>query len=134
MRTNPDSQNDDALLDALLCDESWQSADAAFKQRALQAFRVRQRTRRVTRWAGGVAILAVAMFVTVHWLHAPVTAPRKVIFASSLIAKPLSGPRHLTDEELVASFPRGSCFIAEVDGKKQLVFVDPKMEQTYLAR
>jgi hypothetical protein len=43
-------------------------------------------------------------------------------------------PRRLTDEELVAAFPKGSCFIAEVDGKKELVFLDPKVQRTYVAR
>ena len=43
-------------------------------------------------------------------------------------------PRHLTDAELVAAFPKGSCFIAEVDGRKELVFLDPQVERTYVAR
>ena len=43
-------------------------------------------------------------------------------------------PRYLTDQELVAKFPKGSCFIAEVDGKKELVFLDPKVKRTYVAR
>ena len=33
--------------------------------------------------------------------------------------------RELNDEELLAIFPEGSCFIAEVNGKKTLVFSDP---------
>jgi hypothetical protein len=40
----------------------------------------------------------------------------------------------LTDAELVAAFPKGSCFIAEVDGKKELVFFDPKVEHACVAR
>jgi hypothetical protein len=43
-------------------------------------------------------------------------------------------PRHLTDQDLVAAFPKGSCFIAEVDGRKELVFFDPEVERTYVAR
>jgi hypothetical protein len=33
-----------------------------------------------------------------------------------------------------APFPKGSCFIAEVDGKKELVFFDPKVERDFVAR
>ena len=36
MRTNTDPERDDALLDAMLCDESWQAASAAFKAEALR--------------------------------------------------------------------------------------------------
>ena len=35
---------------------------------------------------------------------------------------PIEG--ELNDQELVALFPEGSCFIAEVNGKKKLVFSD----------
>ena len=38
-------------------------------------------------------------------------------------------PRYLTDGELLALFPNGSCFLAEVDGKKELIFLDPEVER-----
>jgi hypothetical protein len=34
----------------------------------------------------------------------------------------------LTDEQLIASFPPNSCFLAEVDGRQVLVFTDPQVE------
>ena len=37
----------------------------------------------------------------------------------------------LTDEQLVALFPAGSCFIAEVNGQKKLVFVDPEVQRQF---
>jgi len=54
--------------------------------------------------------------------------------AHAEVPKAPDKPRRLTDKELVAAFPKGSCFIAEVDGKKELVFLDPKLERTYVAR
>ncbi len=39
-----------------------------------------------------------------------------------------------SDEELLALFPRGSCILAEIDGRKELVFLDPKLERLYLSR
>lgn len=42
-------------------------------------------------------------------------------------AKPLPPeiPR-LSDQELLALFPKGSCAIADLDGRKQLIFFDRK--------
>jgi hypothetical protein len=134
MRTNVDPENEDTLLDALLRDENWQAASAGFKEEALRTFRVRRRTRRLTRWTASAATLAAAVVCAAYWLRMPATAPRKVMMASVLVPQPTPDPRPLTDAELVASFPKGSCFIAEVDGKKQLIFVDPKVERTYVAR
>jgi len=37
----------------------------------------------------------------------------------------------LTDEQLLAFFPADSCFIAEVDGRKILVFRNPELRQEY---
>ena len=37
----------------------------------------------------------------------------------------------LTDEQLLAFFPADSCFIAEVDGRKILVFRSPELRQKY---
>ncbi len=37
------------------------------------------------------------------------------------------------DDALLAAFPRGSCFIAEVDGKKELIFFNPQLKRTYVA-
>ena len=134
MRTNSDPERDDALLDAMLQDETWQTASAAFKAEALRTFRARQRVRRLTRWAGSVAALAAVTAGVVHWSGRPAAPPRQVAMAHTEVPKAPDKPRRLTDEELVAAFPKGSCFIAEVDGKKELVFLDPKAERTYVAR
>jgi hypothetical protein len=37
----------------------------------------------------------------------------------------------LTDEQLLAFFPADSCFIAEADGRKILVFRNPELRQKY---
>jgi hypothetical protein len=134
MRTNPDPEREDALLDAALRDETWQAASTAFKAEALRTFRTRQRVRRLTRWAGSVAALAAVLAGLAHWVGRPVPAPRQVMVALTQAPKAPDKPRHLTDQDLVAAFPKGSCFIAEVDGRKELVFFDPEVERTYMAR
>lgn len=39
--------------------------------------------------------------------------------------------RELNDEELLAIFPEGSCFMAEVNGRKTLVFHDPAVRAKF---
>jgi hypothetical protein len=133
MRMNADPERDDALLDAMLGDESWQAASATFKAEALRTFHVRQRVRRLTRWAGSMAVLAAAIAVTAQWIGRPRAVPRQVMLANIQVPKAPEKPRGLTDAELLAAFPKGSCFIAEVDGQKQLVFFDRELEHRYVA-
>jgi hypothetical protein len=130
---NADPERDDALLDAMLQDENWQTASAAFKAEALRTFRVRQRIRWLTRWAGSVAVLAAVIAGAAHWFGPRATAPRPIMVAHIEVPKAPDQPRHLTDAELVAAFPRGSCFIAEVDGQKELIFFNPDLKRTYVA-
>ena len=130
MRTNPDFKRDEPLLEAMLADEDWQAANADFKAAAMRTFRVRQRVRRLTRWAGSVVALAAVIAGSVSWFRLRPAAPPPVMVAHLASPKAPTSERRLTDAELVAAFPKGSCFIAEVDGKKQLIFVDREVERT----
>ncbi len=134
MRTEPDPEREDALLNAVLGDETWQAVSTAFKAEALRTYRVRQRVRRLSRWAGSVAGLAALVAGVAHWSSRPPATPRPITMAHINTPRPPAISRHLTDAELVAAFPKGSCFVAEVDGKKELVFFDPQVERTYVAR
>jgi hypothetical protein len=129
MKTNPDPHDEDPLLEAVLGDDGWQAANAAAKARALAAFQSRQRLRRMTRWGAGLAALAV-MAAAAFWIAGPPgQAPQR-------LALKVPEPRpvkYLTDAELIALFPPGSCFLAEVDGRKKLIFFDPKVEREYVS-
>jgi hypothetical protein len=134
MKTNPDPDPEDALLEAVLRDDAWQAAHAAGKAQALGVFCARQRVRRWSRWAGGLAALAVVAACAAHWwagLLAQVV-PRLADQAPPPPAQPAKSI-YLTDSQLLALFPQGSCFLAEVDGKKKLVFFDPKVEREYVS-
>ena len=134
MRTNSDPAPEDALLDAALGDESWRTANTTFKVEALKAFRTGQRVRRIKRWAGSGVALAAVMVGVVHWVGRPALAPRRILMAQPRRPEAPQQPRQMTDAELIAAFPKGSCFIAEVDGKKELVFINPEVERIYVAR
>jgi hypothetical protein len=129
MKTNPDPHDEDALLEAVLRDDSWQTANAAAKARALAAFQTRQRLRRLTRWCGGLAALAL-MAAATYWMIGPAgQTPQRL----ALNAPEPPSLKYLTDQELLALFPPGSCFLAEVDGQKKLIFFDPKVEHEYVS-
>ena len=49
------------------------------KAEALGVFQARQRVRRVARWAGGLAALALAAAFTAHWLAGPAAPPPQLL-------------------------------------------------------
>src|SRR5207249_12001258 len=71
MKTNSDPERDDALLDAMLQDETWQTASAGYRAEALRTCRTRHRVRRLPRWAGGAAALAAAPARGMHCARRP---------------------------------------------------------------
>ncbi len=134
MNPNLDPQSENVLLDAVLRDEAWQGTKATLKAGALAAFRRRQRLRRLTRTAAAALILCALLAVALWWPRPPAATPSPVV-ARRDPAPQTAGPvRYLTDEELLALFPKGSCVLAEIDGRKELVFLDPKLERLYLSR
>jgi hypothetical protein len=133
MKTNSDPERDDALLDATLNDSAWQEASAAFKAQALKTFRAQQRLRLLGRWGTGAAALA-ALVVGLAGAPASCSAPNhRAPVQVAAVAQAPEKPRQPTDDELLATFPKGSCFLAEVDGKKELVFLDPKVERAFVS-
>ena len=133
MKPNPSPGTEDPLLDAVLRDETWQITSTAFKAEALGVFRGRQRVRRATRWSGACFAFAVLLACGVHWSHRPEATPVSRAVTPREAPQPSGKPRYMTDRELLASFPEGSCFLAEIDGTKQLVFLDPEVERRYVA-
>jgi hypothetical protein len=135
MRTNLDPNDEEALLEAVLCDEDWQAAHAAGKAAALLTFQSRQRVRRITREVGGLAVLALLAVGVAHWRPADVAAVRPPVQIAAVLSASPPKPtnvKNLSDEQLLALFPSGSCFLAEVDGKKTLVFFDPNVRRKFV--
>jgi hypothetical protein len=126
MKTNSD--NEDALLEAVLRDESWQADDANFKQKAMGVFHARQRRRRVTRWAAGLSAAALLALLALHPAPKSIPPARQASIDKREPAKPKAAINYMTDAELLAAFPPGSCMIAEVNGQKKFFFpnAEPK--------
>jgi hypothetical protein len=133
MNPNLDRETEHALLDALLRDEAWEAANTPLRAGTLAAFRHRQRRRRLTRAFAGVLVLTAAIGAASHWRGRGVTTPSQAASNRTVAPKTQTHLRYLSDSELLALFPKGSCVLAEVDGRKELIFLDPETERTYLA-
>lgn len=112
------------------------------KRCSLAAFRRGRLLRRVTivsRLAAVVVVLAAGSF----FFRAQFTKSRSLGQHAREVAGLPSKPRAtgtavstplptLTDEELLASFPPDTCYLAEVEGRKVLVFADSSVRKKYL--
>ncbi len=134
MNPNLDSETERALLDTVLGDEEWEAANTTLRAGTLAAFRHRRRRRRLARALAGLLVLTAVIGAACHWRGRWAATPAQVTSSRTVAPKPPGQVRYLSDSELLALFPKGSCVLAEVDGRKELVFLDAKTEQTYLAR
>lgn len=113
----------DALLDAVLADDDWGALSVRLKREALVTIGEARRRRRVRRWIGRAACVAL-LAGAVWWMRGP--APDRGLAADTPGQPAPAGARDpfVSEDEMLAMFPAGSCVIAEVDGRKELVFLD----------
>lgn len=135
MNIDPERKAKEALLDAVLKDDVWQTTDQELRTLAVDAIRGHRRRRRQWRIAavalGLMAVIGLALRGPRSWSTAalaPVATP----------TDPSSAPsphrdHYLSDDELLSQFPPGSCVLVEVDDRKQLVFLDRHVERVHLA-
>jgi len=130
----------DPLLNDLLADSGYNRFRADLKQQALGAFR-RARFWRRTCTAGAFAAVACLAVGTLLWQTQRAGSPTRTVHnvapAESVpvprgIAPvpPSNASIHIetiSDEQLLAAFPPGSCFLAELNGQTILVFHDPAL-------
>ena len=132
---------------------NFRAHDQAVQARATEAFRRRQWLRKAVRGGGVACVFLAAMVVGTGWwktreevkqarpaaaIHGMVTATESKMAEMETVPGENGSGRSaeasggsLNDEELLAIFPEGSCFIAEVDGKKTLVFHDPEVRAKF---
>jgi hypothetical protein len=127
MKTVPDPDKDGALLEAVLRDEQWQAASASARREAVACLQTRRRRRQIGQWACGV-VAATCLIACPIWLARPGGKHAPPALANETVPVPEHRSTNLSDGQLLAMFPKGSCVIAEVNGRKELVFLDKEIE------
>ena len=138
------------LLDDVLQGDSFDAYSSHLRNKSLLAFRRRRQFRQMRSGALGLlAIMLVGLFT--FWTsenrehanvelsatsnnqqnHLPMPGPVPVPDENPL---PATNDLHLSDAELLDLFPPGSCFLAEGDGRKILVFTDENVKREYFGR
>jgi hypothetical protein len=133
---NNTNNNEELLRDVFaeidLAGAEWSAA----KRSALGEFRRARRTRSLSRLSGLLAVFSLS--TVLFW---PRPQPETLTPAPLLSAAPPAQTQDtppekpdylISDEELLAAFPPGSCFLAEFDGKTRLVFVDERLAREFL--
>lgn len=123
MKNVPEPNDGDALLNAVLMDGDWHSLKCALKREALAAVKQTRRKRRLLLGSGQAVCAAMLLVGAGWWLRAP--ASREVPRVETVVQS-VAGGRFISEEEMLAMFPAGSCVVAEVDGQKELVFFDAR--------
>jgi len=156
MKTGPEHNPDDALLDAVLGDEAWtmQSLDA--KKAGMAALRQTRRRRMAMRFAQAAVIALLAAGViwmpSAHEKDSPsaintasltgqsqsspaATHPVQVANVEAIPVNPSPGnptqsvqTHYISEDDMLALFPKGSCTVAVVNGRKELIFFDTTIE------
>ena len=119
-------ESNDMLLNAVLADEAWHALNSSLKREALAAIGAQRRRHRLQLWTGGVACAALLLIGVGWWLRPAAPSPAPVARTSGQPASPGAELQFISEEEMLAMFPPGSCVVAEVNGRKELVFFDAK--------
>lgn len=113
--------------------------DDGTRQIALAAFRRGRFMRKLARVGATVVVATAITAAVLLWQH-DVSTNNRIASGETVLTDSRDGRESvvqhdlptLTDEQLLASFPPNSCFLAEVDGRQMLVFTDPAVEQQVL--
>jgi hypothetical protein len=117
------------MMDAALADSGWDVYEAKLQNSALATFSKAARRRRFFRSVAQVSSVFIVL-ATAVWLS---RAPRSNRISQTLVAAggrslPTETLAHtITEQEMLAMFPAGSCALAEINGEKQLVFFDERI-------
>jgi len=129
MKNVRESDGNEALLNAALGDEDWHALSASVKRKALAVMGAERRKRRLRLWMGQAACAAVLLVGVGWWLRPSLPSAAGVARRSISSAPAAGGDQFITEQQMLAMFPSGSCVLAEVDGQKELVFFDAQKAQ-----
>src|SRR5258706_146848 len=128
MKNLRESNEADALLDAVLIDEHWRALEGSLKYDGLAALRVQRRKRSLRLQVSQLACAMLLLVGAVWWLSLP-TLKQESVAQHSVTPAAATGEQFITEEATLAMSPRGSCVVAEVNGQKELVFFDAQMAE-----
>jgi hypothetical protein len=118
------------LVDTALSDEGWDVCRTRLQTEGLAALRAKRRYRNSLKWVGQLAILCVLCVVAWRAINGPRTLSEPQAHVNSIVSNPPEAGVHpgnadlyITEDQMLAMFPKGSCVMAEVNGEKQLVFL-----------
>ncbi len=140
MNNEPSEQKRKLLNDVFRAD-SFDTFNGQLRQRVLSEFRRGRFIRRATSISLTAAIVAALITCALLFrvfdrtrttLLAKVPARNEGMRQTAAQPKESASDLTLTDEQLIAFFPSNSCFLAEVEGRKILVFRNPELRQKYL--
>ena len=137
---NEPSEEKRRLLNEVFRTDSLDAFSGQLKERAWAEFRRARFIRRIALISSAVA--AVTAFVAGGLLFRASERNKTRTLATMPVRTESNRPTAvqaeaptndatLTDEQLLAFFPADSCFIAEADGRKILVFRNPDLKQKY---
>jgi predicted PurR-regulated permease PerM len=130
MKTNPE---DLKLLNAALADESWQSFQSYLCAQTTDALRSSRRRRLALSYTLQLAavILVIATVWSTFSQRSRTLSPRQtqpqlqVNSEAPTISASASNPSYITQDQMLAMFPKDTCVFAEINGQPELVFFDP---------
>jgi hypothetical protein len=127
------------LIDALLADESWETCSGRLHHSALTTLRTARKSR-ARRMAVAQGVALVALFGVIAWRFAGPERGWRSRSNSELVnisppssnvpqseratVGPAPGVPYITEDQMLAMLPEGSCVLAEVNGEKQLIVLD----------
>jgi hypothetical protein len=119
------------LANLALADESWESYHAQLRIEGLVALRRAKRFRNC-RDLGAKFSALVIVIAAAWWSLSPRNAnsPGRGISqqlpgeANPSVASAYNSAQYITEEQMLAMFPKGSCVLAELNGRKELVMLD----------
>ena len=117
-------EDDSGLLNAVLADDDWHALNGGLKQQALAAMAQERRRRRLRVQIGQAALVVILLGSLAWWFHQPDSRAIATVSAPDSPRPTTHQDRFISEEEMLALFPPGSCVVAEIDGRKELVFFD----------
>ena len=123
------------LLNAILADEIWDLHNAQVQTEALAA--VRSGKKRRTRMIISARLAAITVILATLWWtfrgalgHSnPTAVYRNTASVQRSAAKMQPAAGYVTEDQMLAMFPSGSCVVAEVNGQTRLIVLEETRTQ-----